>query len=197
MSADTPRPRIEPPGENPEVLEPSLVHVQLPELSDAPEIGRMHLQACLETYPNSGLGIDEGWIREHWGKLATEEGTRFRERIIREAQSSPNVLYRVAIVDGEIGGFVHVTRDENKNILEGIYVLQKYYGKGMGPRLMDEALAFIDPAHPTEFEVAADNARAIAFYKRYGFHDVDGTKRVPEDKIPVITMRRDPAAQVA
>jgi ribosomal protein S18 acetylase RimI-like enzyme len=62
---------------------------------------------------------------------------------------------------------------------------------------MDEALAFIDPAHPTELEVAADNARAIAFYKRYGFHDVDGTKRVPEDKIPVITMRRDPAAQVA
>jgi ribosomal protein S18 acetylase RimI-like enzyme len=150
----------------------------------------MHLQACFETYLDPAAGIDRAWIQERWGVFATDEGTKFREKTIRAAEANRDVLYRVAVVDGRIVGFVHATHERDKNILEGIYTLAAYHGKGVGPKLMDEALAFIDPAKPTEFEVAADNARAIAFYKRYGFQEVRDTERLLADKIPVITMRR-------
>jgi ribosomal protein S18 acetylase RimI-like enzyme len=197
MNVDESDKGIEPHRESPDAPSSSLIHLRLPELSNAAEIGRLHLQACLETYPSPDLSIDEAWIREHWGMLATEEGTLFRQRTIREAQSNPHVLYRIAVVDGRIAGFVHVTRDEDKNLLKAIYTLEEYHGEGVGPRLMDEALAFADPALPTQFEVAADNARAIAFYSRYGFTRVAGTERLLANRIPVITMRRDPEPQLA
>src|SRR5258708_33075226 len=42
------------------------VSVRMPRVDDAAAIGPMHLQACLETYPNSVLGIDEASIRQRW-----------------------------------------------------------------------------------------------------------------------------------
>jgi ribosomal protein S18 acetylase RimI-like enzyme len=151
----------------------------------------MHLQACLETYPNPDLGVDEDWIHRQWGVFATEEGTTFRERVIREAHTNPAVFYRTAVVDVQVAGFIHATRHEDKNVLEGLYALDRYHGKGIGPKLMDGAMAFFDPSLPTEFEVAADNGRAISFYKRYGFQEVDGSEHLLAEKIPVITMQRE------
>jgi hypothetical protein len=76
----------------------------------------MHVQTCPETYPNPGLGIDETWIHERWDRLATQEGTAHRQRTIRETQSNPDVLYRIAEADGRIAGFVHATRDPDKDV---------------------------------------------------------------------------------
>jgi ribosomal protein S18 acetylase RimI-like enzyme len=168
------------------------VTVRAPSLADAAEIGTMHLQTCLETYPNPGLGIDESWIHERWDRLATQEGTEHRQRIIRETQSNPDVLYRIAEADGRIAGFVHATRGPGKNVLEGIYTLAACHGTGVGARLMAEAEGFFDRALPTELEVAADNARAIAFYKKYGFAVVTGSEHLFSGKLPVVTMRRGP-----
>jgi ribosomal protein S18 acetylase RimI-like enzyme len=164
----------------------------MPAVEDAASIGPMHLQACLETYPHPVLGIDEAWIRERWGKFATQEGTDYRQRLICDAQTKPDVLYKVADADGHILGFVHATRSQGKNVLLGLYTLAACYGTGVGPQLMAAAEDFFDPALPSELEVAADNKRAIAFYKKFGFAVVPESEHLFCEKIPVVVMQRDP-----
>ena len=175
-----------------EVSSQAGVSVRMPRVDDAAAIGPMHLQACLETYPNSVLGIDEAWIRQRWGKFATQEGTDHRQRLISDAQANPDLLYKVAEADEHIVGFVHATRGQRKNVLVGLYTLAAYHGTGVGPELMADAEDFFDPALPSELEVAADNKRAIAFYKKFGFSVVAESEHLFCEKIPVVVMQRGP-----
>jgi ribosomal protein S18 acetylase RimI-like enzyme len=168
------------------------VSVRVPTVDDAAAIGPMHLQSCLETYPNSVLGIDEAWVRQRWGKFATQEGTDHRRHLIKAAETNVDLLYKVAEADEHIVGFVHATRGPGKNILAGLYTLAAYHGIGVGPELMAAAEDFFDRALPSELEVAADNKRAVAFYQKFGFAVVAGSEHLFCEKIPVVVMRRGP-----
>ena len=50
-----------------------------------------------------------------------------------------------------------------------IYVLEKYYGKGVGSLLMEKALEEMNDREKVALWVFRDNPRAIAFYRRFGF----------------------------
>ena len=69
-----------------------------------------------------------------------------------------------------------------------IYVLKKYYGKGIGFALMKKALEALSEYPQTAVWVLAGNERAIRFYERCGF-EFDGQKKELELGTPVTEVR--------
>ena len=58
---------------------------------------------------------------------------------------------------------------ENAGEIIALYVLADYYGKGIGYRLMQEAMQYLCDYPQIALFVIKDNQRAIDFYTRYGF----------------------------
>ncbi|MBQ6149083.1 MAG: GNAT family N-acetyltransferase [Oscillospiraceae bacterium] len=58
---------------------------------------------------------------------------------------------------------------ENAGEIIALYVLADYYGKGIGYRLMQEAMQYLSDYPYIVLFVIKDNQRAIDFYTRYGF----------------------------
>ena len=77
--------------------------------------------------------------------------------------------------DGErVVGFVQYGKYnygdlENAGEIIALYVLADYYGKGIGYRLMQEAMQYLSDYPYIVLFVIKDNQRAIDFYTRYGF----------------------------
>ncbi len=75
----------------------------------------------------------------------------------------------VAVVDGEVAGFVTVTGDE----VEQVYVSSTHRGSGVAAALLAEAERQVRAAghRSTWLAVVAGNARARRFYERQGWTD--------------------------
>ena len=54
--------------------------------------------------------------------------------------------------------------------VQAIYVLSEYWGKGVGAALMEAALKELEEYPAVALWVLKDNARAIGFYEKSGFH---------------------------
>jgi len=82
----------------------------------------------------------------------------------------------IAEMDGEIAGLLHVEGSPKKRLRHngefGITVRKAYWGKGIGPRLME---AMIDWAKASglvrklNLKVLVNNTNAIRLYERFGF----------------------------
>lgn len=159
---------------------------------DVMDIIAMQRQSWLDTYPNDAAGVSREWVQtrvDSWTDL-----DRLARRIskIKQAQDDPDLLYRVAKDDtGKVVGVSIAVRDEDTQTVGTIHVEKKYYGTGLARRLMDEIIAWADETRPLELEVASYNERAKAFYKKYGFKEVEGSEGLYNDVIPVITMIRE------
>lgn len=99
--------------------------------------------------------------------------------LMNENLSKDSIQYFIVFDDEKPIGYVklikNVTHDKlttEKNIeLEKIYVLKNYFDKKVGKELMTEAINY---SRENNFEtlflgVWQENARAIAFYKKFGF----------------------------
>lgn len=89
----------------------------------------------------------------------------------------------VATVSGEVVGnlgLTRLTRPRRAHVGEiGMAVREDWQGKGVGAALMQAALELADNwlgLRRLELNVHADNARAIALYRKFGF-EVEGTHR--------------------
>ena len=77
--------------------------------------------------------------------------------------------------DGEnVAGFVGYGKYRNEELpntgeVYAIYVLSKYYGRGVGEQLMWEALKQLSQYPKIAVWVLKENQRAIRFYKRFGY----------------------------
>lgn len=129
---------------------------------------------------------DTGWHDGHDGHVpdeltAVRTPASFRTRTAdRVARTS------VAVVDGEVAGFVVVHDDE----LEQVFVDRGHRGTGVAVALMAEGLRRIAAAgHERAWLVAAaGNARARRFYEREGWTDeglVDYAAEGPDGPILV------------
>jgi ribosomal protein S18 acetylase RimI-like enzyme len=168
----------------------------LPTITDASpddvmDIISIQRQSWLDTYPNDAAGVSRDWVQarvDGWtdlGRLARRIGK------IEQAQDDPDLLYRVAKDDGgKIVGLSIAIRDGDAQVIGTIHVKKSYYGTGLAQRLMDEIIAWSDKARPLELEVASYNERAKAFYRKYGFKEVEGSDALYGDIIPVVTMIR-------
>ena len=80
----------------------------------------------------------------------------------------------IAKEDDRVVGFVQYGKYsyedlENTGEILALYVLADYYGRGIGYRLMQEAVNHLSGYSQIALFVIKDNQRAIDFYTRYGF----------------------------
>jgi ribosomal protein S18 acetylase RimI-like enzyme len=159
--------------------------------ADVPAILAMHAQSWLDTYPNEAAGITREWVKEKLGHWSSEENIEKRRDVIRKCKDNPDALYRVAVSDrDEIIGMIAPFRNETVQRVGAIYVAKEYHGSGLAQALMDEIIAWKDPRRPLELTVATYNERAKAFYRKYGFKEINDSEHIVHERIPVITMIR-------
>ncbi len=126
------------------------------------------------------------WRDGHLG-LVPEELVRVRT----EASFLPRAAERVgattvALVDGEVAGFVTVADDE----VEQVFVSREHRGSGLAGRLLAAAEERVRAGgHERAWlAVVPGNARARAFYEREGWRDegpLDYTAETPDGPIAV------------
>jgi ribosomal protein S18 acetylase RimI-like enzyme len=106
------------------------------------------------------------------------------ERTAREAVDHPHrAIFVAKDDDGRLAGFVIVDRkDAAMPELDWLIVAPEWQGKGVAGRLMEQALAWAGAGVPVQLGVIHFNARAIAFYKKWGFEDTG--RIVGRHKIP-------------
>ena len=164
--------------------------IEVPKKGDEVGLAPMHIQAWKETYVTPESGLTEDMVDELLGHMLTN--TDFRKNTISESLENPDkVLFRVVRNNKEeIVGFMHGSKNEENNQLEGIYLLNEVKGSGVGGKLMEEFLAWTDKNKPSKLEVFSFNDRALGFYTKYSFAKSDKPIQLWKDKLPFIEMVR-------
>lgn len=130
--------------------------------ADAPECGRVHYTAWVETY--TGIASESFWERSS-AERSAEAWQRWLDGGLEAV---------VAEEDGVIVGHAF-TRDARENYghppvrdqeLATLYVLRSHHGTGIGQALLD---AVLPPGTPAQLWASERNPRAIRFYERNGF----------------------------
>jgi diamine N-acetyltransferase len=135
--------------------------------------------------------------------LAHYIATELTAECFRTLIENPNALLFVAEMADHICGYALVLRSSPHPQIEGVapaelqklYVDPAHHGRGVADELMCQALASLgrDRLAVVWLSVYSKNPRAIAFYKKWGFHIV-GTHEflVGADRQKDFLMRRDP-----
>lgn len=126
-------------------------------------------QATAEDAPKIAEIWQQGWRDGHLGLVPQElVAARHRDSFWTRAAQRVNDT-TVAVVDGEVAGFVMVVGDE----VEQVYVAARHRGAGVADTLMSEAERQVARAgHSMAWlAVVAGNSRARRFYERRGWAD--------------------------
>ena len=159
--------------------------------ADAEAIAALFAQSWLDTYPNEAIGITREWIQQKASKWPTEESLEVRRQSIRESEGNKDALNRVAeSEDHKIIGIISPFRTETTQRVGALYVDKAYHGTGLAQELMDHIIDWADPHRPLELEVASYNERAKAFYRKYGFKEIENSEHIVHEIIPVVAMTR-------
>jgi ribosomal protein S18 acetylase RimI-like enzyme len=135
--------------------------------------------------PASVPPLDDGW---RWAPLDDERveaahsalAETFRGALsfslaplhdFRRAVGSGASVWRVLLAGSEIAGLVQVSAQGDRGELRTVGCRPAYRGRGLGTRLVGEGLRVLlaRGAREVELEVAADNVRALALYRGFGF----------------------------
>jgi GNAT superfamily N-acetyltransferase len=110
-----------------------------------------------------------GWRDGHLGLVPAELLEARTDESFRARTAKRIGEMTVAVVAGEIAGFVLVVGDE----IEQVYVSAGHRGTGVADALLGEAERQVRANGHTKawLAVVAGNARARAFYERAGWHD--------------------------
>lgn len=144
------------------------------------EIQNVFYKTWLATYPDKVPGVTVDDVQEYYKEKLSKEGIEKSRKRIEDGLTLQNQRFLVAKVDGKVAGVCLATIHEDKNQLNAIYVLPEFQGKGIGYKLWDEVLKFIDQTKDTIVQVVVHNANAIRFYERLGFEDTG--KRWTDEK---------------
>ena len=153
------------------------VHIDIVPIrtEDTEAVTRVYYETWLATYPNEAAGISRDDVEALYANAFSEESLQQRrERIERQHD---NELSLVAKCDGKVVGVCRVAREDTVNRLCAIYVLPHYQGLGIGGRLWEKALNFLERSKDTVVEVVDYNAPAIRFYENRGFVDTGVKKK--------------------
>jgi ribosomal protein S18 acetylase RimI-like enzyme len=144
-------------------------------------------RALPEDAPSIALIWHQGWRDGHLGFVPDELIAVRTEASFRTRASQRIGDTTVAVVAGQVAGFVMVVEDE----VEQVYVAGHHRGSGVADALLAEAEREIgNGGHPRAWlAVVTGNARARRFYERSGWSDggvfdyvaesVEGPIRVP------------------
>lgn len=155
---------------------------------------RMQAASWLATYPNEAAGVSEEWVRtrtDAWNQPdRLEQSVGILDGILKD----PSQFYRLAEINGEIVGFIHVTTKANDiKYVEAVYTRPETFGTGIGAKLMDAADEWIGDGE-VKLEVATYNERAKRFYEKRGFEEIPGSDHFYAEVMPTIYMKRKGAS---
>lgn len=100
--------------------------------------------------------------------------------------------YVVALLDDEIVAYAGLAVAADQADVQTIAVLEKHQGTGIGSAMLTELLAEAGRRGAREIflEVRADNPRAQAVYRHFGFEEIGTRRRYYDDGTDAIMMRR-------
>lgn len=135
--------------------------------------------------------------------LAQYIATELTPECFRALIENPNAILFVAAMADHICGYALLLRSSPHPRIEGVtpaevrkfYVAPTHHGRGVADQLMCRALASLerDRSAVVWLSVYSENPRAIAFYKKWGFHIVGSHEfLVGADPQQDFLMRRDP-----
>jgi ribosomal protein S18 acetylase RimI-like enzyme len=137
------------------------------------------VETWLATYPNAEAGITKEDIAFMFKDAFTDETLWQRREALAKAPERGRFL--LIAKDGEkVTGLCGAAILGGFNKLGLIYVLPWYQGKGIGKKLWDAIVPFLDKEKSTIVQVATYNTQAIEFYKKLGFADTG--KRISDEK---------------
>ena len=138
---------------------------------DAVAIATLHLESWRSAY--RGFLSDE-YLDQH---AFADRCSVWREKL--SSRGSPSTLVLLASRDAEPIGFACVILDEDPvwgALLDNLHVLPAWKGKGLGRRLMAEAVRWVAgrrPGSPLHLWVIEANEEARSFYGRLGGRPLD------------------------
>ena len=93
-----------------------------------------------------------------------------RAYLLAKAERGPLRIF-MAEADAALQGYCVCTLSEGHGAIESLYVLDSRRGSGLGSRLMEAALAWLDAhgAVTKSLDVVHGNDAALSFYARLGF----------------------------
>jgi ribosomal protein S18 acetylase RimI-like enzyme len=144
---------------------------------DAWGITDVFYKAWLATYPNKERGITIEDIEDSYKDEFSPEKIENLKELIRNGPANKKRL--VAKQGNLVVGACTVIRNDDYNHLRTLYILPEFQHKGIGTKLWNKALEFLDPAKDTYVQVADYTEQAIHFYKKLGF--VDTGKRTAQE----------------
>lgn len=140
------------------------------EAADFAEVAALVADATREAFASPGLTAEQVAENRKWISVARET--------CLAAIADPARAAFVAKLDGRLAGFVLADRlDPDVPEIGWLMVAPRHHGIGVAQALMDAALGWIGPGLPVKLTVIAANARAIAFYRKYGFADAGPAPR--------------------
>lgn len=115
---------------------------------------------------------------------------RLKERLekINNAHVYPEqIFFQVALIENKAVGFIEATRNKDFVFVERLYVEPKYHQLGIGTKLIQSILEWLDDQEKIEIIVAAYNQSNIDFYQKIGFRQdqkyTHGNKDLPAIKM--------------
>lgn len=171
----------------------SLTHeyaITTPQPKDIRAITELWRASWLDTYPNEREGVTQDWVDEYtraWlsdGELAERErqlGARLLAPTVKSTEIARNSR-------GLIVGSLFGSKEASQQELQTLYVAEDFRGRGVAADLMERFLEWTDPELPIKLQVARYSARAIRFYQKYGFKEVEHSAILFRNRIPCIAM---------
>lgn len=156
---------------------PPTIEIAMAKPEDAAAIQDVQYRAWLATYPNKEHGITAGAIEDRY----KDRQQRLQKKQEEIKNLPPNIKVLVAKDRQKVIGFIRVSKGENRNQLQTLYVLPDYQGKGVGGSLWEEIKSFLEREKATFVHVATYNENAVTFYEKMGF--VDTGKRFTNDRM--------------
>ncbi|MBL6446625.1 GNAT family N-acetyltransferase [Fulvivirga sp. 29W222] len=128
-------------------------------------------------------------FKEAFGTVNTPENmqkylnSNFNQKVLTAEVKNPESMFFFAQQSEQVIGYLKVnlgnaqteSMPDNTMEIERIYVLAKYYGKGIAKLLFEQAISVANQNNITTvwLGVWEENPRAIKFYKKNGFVEFD------------------------
>lgn len=126
-------------------------------------------------------------------KVAELTGAWHSVPALKQRMNKPRSEFIVCDDGAEITGMAFVSQvDAETSMLHQLYVRPSAQGQGVGKKLLIEVEACFPDVRKIRLEVEAANERAVAFYEREGFRQVDTTPDcgVRGSGIPAVIMEK-------
>lgn len=110
---------------------------------------------------------------------------RYSREIIEKSLSDKNVINLIIKYNGESVGYLSASLILDECELLKIVVASKYRRMGLGYRLLEELIVFLqsNKFHKIFLEVRADNFVAKSFYEKNGFEKINQRKKYYNDGV--------------